>query len=130
MKCLHVDHSVKKNFFSALWRSSLGAQWVKDLALSLLWLRSLLWRRVHPWPGNFCHGTGVAQKSLIEKQYDRSKFPVKRRHFHFYEERRRGRGWLSTCVVDFAKGQDHFPYFTREGPVNAQPSLVCTVKGH
>ena len=33
--------------------SSLGAQWFKDLALSLLWLRSLLWHRVDPWPGNF-----------------------------------------------------------------------------
>ena len=26
------------------------AQWVKDLALSLLWLRSLLWWRLDPWP--------------------------------------------------------------------------------
>ena len=29
------------------------AQQVKDPALSLLWLGSLLWCRVHPWPGNF-----------------------------------------------------------------------------
>ena len=27
---------------------------VKDLALSLLWLRLLLWLKFHPWPGNFC----------------------------------------------------------------------------
>ena len=27
---------------------------VKDLVLSLLWLRSLLWCRFNPWPGNFC----------------------------------------------------------------------------
>ena len=27
---------------------------VKDLVLSLLWLRSLLWCRFDPWPGNFC----------------------------------------------------------------------------
>ena len=26
---------------------------VKDLALSLLWLGSLLWLRLDPWPGNF-----------------------------------------------------------------------------
>jgi len=29
-------------------------QWVKDLALSLLWLRLLLWRGFSPWLGNFC----------------------------------------------------------------------------
>ena len=27
---------------------------VKDPALSLLQLGSLLWQRFHPWPGNFC----------------------------------------------------------------------------
>ena len=36
-----------------LW-SSRVAQWVKDLALSLLWLGLLLWCRFDPWPGNFC----------------------------------------------------------------------------
>ena len=29
-------------------------QQVKDLALSPQWLRSLLWRRFDPWPGNVC----------------------------------------------------------------------------
>ena len=29
------------------------AQWAKDLALLLLWLRSVLWHRFSPWPGNF-----------------------------------------------------------------------------
>ena len=29
------------------------AQQVKDLALSLPWLRSLLWCEFIPWPGNF-----------------------------------------------------------------------------
>ena len=33
--------------------SSLTAQWVKDLMLSLLWLRQLLWHKFNPWPGNF-----------------------------------------------------------------------------
>ena len=28
------------------------AQWVKDLALSLQWLRSLLWHRFDSWPRN------------------------------------------------------------------------------
>ena len=27
-------------------------QQIKDSALSLLWFRSLLWLRFHPWPGN------------------------------------------------------------------------------
>ena len=34
--------------------SSLLAQQIKDLALSLQLLRSLLWLRFDPWPGNFC----------------------------------------------------------------------------
>ena len=29
------------------------AQWVKDLALSLLQLGLLVWYRFDPWPGNF-----------------------------------------------------------------------------
>ena len=29
------------------------AQWVKNLALSLLWLGSLLWHRFNPWPRHF-----------------------------------------------------------------------------
>jgi len=33
-------------------RSSLVAQWVKDPALSLPWLRSQLWLGFDPWPGN------------------------------------------------------------------------------
>ena len=35
-------------------RNSLVVQWVKGLALSLLWLRSLLWHGFNPWSGNFC----------------------------------------------------------------------------
>ena len=34
--------------------SSPVAKQVKDLALSLLWLRALLWCGLDPWPGNFC----------------------------------------------------------------------------
>lgn len=33
---------------------SLVAKWVKDLALSLLWLGLLLWHRIDRWPGNVC----------------------------------------------------------------------------
>ena len=35
-------------------RSSLVAQWVKDLVLSLQQLGLLLWHRFDPWPRNFC----------------------------------------------------------------------------
>lgn len=35
------------------------AQWIKNLALSLLWLRLQLGCRFSPWPGNVCCG-GVA----------------------------------------------------------------------
>ena len=37
------------------------AQQVKDLVLSLQWLRSLVWRRFDPWTGNF-HMLLVLQK--------------------------------------------------------------------
>ena len=33
--------------------SSLATQWVKDLALFLLWLWLQLWQGFHPWPRNF-----------------------------------------------------------------------------
>ena len=36
-----------------LYRSSSVAQWVKDLVLSLLRFRSLLWCGFDSWPGNF-----------------------------------------------------------------------------
>ena len=47
--------------FQTLWvigfeikiRSFLMAQQVKDLALSLLWLRPLLWCGFNPWPWDF-----------------------------------------------------------------------------
>ena len=35
-------------------RNSLAAQKVKDLVLSLQWLRSLLWHGFNPWPRSFC----------------------------------------------------------------------------
>ena len=51
-------HGSKKLFDGAspedMSRSFLVAQRVKDLALSLLWLRLLLWHGFSSWPGNFC----------------------------------------------------------------------------
>ena len=41
------------------------AQWVKDLALSLLWRRSQLQLRSTPWPGNFHMPSAKKKKCLI-----------------------------------------------------------------
>ena len=43
------------------------AQQVKDL-VSLLWLRSLLWRRFDPWPGNFRRPHGCSKKKKEEEE--------------------------------------------------------------
>ena len=43
-------------------RSSLVAQWVKDLALLLLWLWSQLWRGFDLWHGNFRMPQGWPKK--------------------------------------------------------------------
>ena len=42
------------------------SQWVKDLALSLLWLWLLLWFGFDPWPGNF-HMPQMQPKKKINK---------------------------------------------------------------
>ena len=42
-------------------------QWIKDLTLSLLWLRLLLWRRFNPWPRNF-HTPWVQPKQANKKK--------------------------------------------------------------
>ena len=39
------------------------AQWVKGLVLSLLWLWLELRHRFHPWPRNFLHAAGSANKT-------------------------------------------------------------------
>ena len=43
-------------------------QWVKDLALSLQWLGSLLWCRFDSWLGNF-HVLWVWPKIFFRKDY-------------------------------------------------------------
>ena len=47
-------------------KSSLVAQWVKELALSLLCLGSLLWHRFDPWPGNFCMSWARPKKKFAD----------------------------------------------------------------
>ena len=52
-------------------RSSLVAQQVKDLALLLLWLGSLLWHKFNHWPQNFCM-LRVQQKKKKKKVVEMS----------------------------------------------------------
>ena len=41
-------------------------QWVKDPALSLLWLRLQLWHRFNPWLAlKLLHATGMAMFSIL-----------------------------------------------------------------
>lgn len=54
-----------------IWGSSLVAQWVKDLALSLQQLGSLLRDEFSPWPRNFCMPWAQPKKkSMIWNQTD------------------------------------------------------------
>ena len=50
--CPH-HHMHTHNIYSCSSWSSLVAQWVKDLALSLQWFGLLLWPGFDPWPGKF-----------------------------------------------------------------------------
>ena len=45
-------------FFVIYFEEFPGAQQVKDLTLSLLWLKSLLWCKFNPWQGDFCKPQG------------------------------------------------------------------------
>ena len=58
MLIMRIHGSVSVECFDILvkdvGRSSLVAQRVKDLVVSLLWLWLLLWRRFDPWPWNLC----------------------------------------------------------------------------
>ena len=41
-------------------------QWVKNLALSLQWLGSLLWHRFDSWPGNFHTSRAWPKKKIFK----------------------------------------------------------------
>ena len=45
---------------------------VKDMVLSLLWLRLLLWHRFDPWPRNF-HMPGELPKKTKKKKQKKQK---------------------------------------------------------
>ena len=48
-------------------------EWVKGPALSLLWLRSLLWCRFGPWSGNFYMPWAQPKTNKQTKKVDRIK---------------------------------------------------------
>ena len=54
----------QKSFFKfqRIFRSLLAVYWVKDLALSLKWLDSLLCGGFDPWPGQLPHAAGMGKK--------------------------------------------------------------------
>ena len=56
--------------------SSLVAQWVKDPALSPLWLGSLLWHWFHTWPRNFPCAMGMAKKQTCVRRTGRANICV------------------------------------------------------
>ena len=51
--CNIPKHLLKQNYIRYSLRSSLVAQWVQDPALSLLWLKSLLWCKFDPFSTKF-----------------------------------------------------------------------------
>ena len=67
--------------------SSLVAQRVKDLVLSLLWLRSLVWHGFDPWPWgtSTCCGCSREREGVGKKEKGRKKGRKK-------EKERKGKG--------------------------------------
>ena len=50
------------------------AQWIKDMVLSLLWLRLLLWCMFNPWPQNFCMPwVGASRPPATKKEFCRNR---------------------------------------------------------
>ena len=69
--------------------SSLVAQQVKDLALSLLWLWLQLWCKFSPWPREFLHALGAAEKKRgCGGNQDMEKFITAQDHFNQHMELR------------------------------------------
>ena len=55
----NIQENLHINYYN---QSSLVAQQVKDLPLSLWQFESLLWHEFHPWPKEMPHATGAAKK--------------------------------------------------------------------
>ena len=74
LKLAHVI-SWKKEVWEYVYRNSLVAQQVKDLALSLLWLRSLLWHWFNPLPRNFHTPWVRPEKNPTQQKSNHKKSP-------------------------------------------------------
>ena len=66
---LNKDKDVSRAVVCKMHRSFFVVQQVEDLALSLLWLRLLLWHGFKPWPGNI-HMLCVAKKKKQQLKID------------------------------------------------------------
>lgn len=62
-------HYPGEALLKAQWRGSLVASQIKDLALSLLWLGSLLWQAFDPQLGNFCGRSQNKTEQSVMKTY-------------------------------------------------------------
>ena len=58
----------KKNYKNKIRQLFPDGLAIEDLALSLLWLRALLWHGFHPWPGNFCRLQAWPKKVVANKE--------------------------------------------------------------
>ena len=69
MQTAKLQNSKKKRL-----KEFCGGLVVKDLVLSLLWLKSLLWHEFDPWPRNFLlYATGAAKEKKKKKKKERKK---------------------------------------------------------
>ena len=74
------------------------AQQVKDPALSLQWLRSLLWHRFNPWPRNF-HMPQVRHKKRKEdSNYYTLFFFFRATRAAYVSSQTGGRNWSCSCA--------------------------------
>ena len=86
---------LNKLFIKLQFWISLVVQWAKDLSFSLEQLRSLLWCRFDPWPGNF-HMQQAQPKNSFKKSnfklHNLMKVPRKHIHIRFWSSEDQGLG--------------------------------------
>ena len=91
-------------------------QWVKDPALSLQWLRSLLWHGFHLWLGNF-HMSWAWPKTKEKKRVVLNNFSI---HVHSWMDIKLM--WLWNVIslhtgIDLAKQQEMEHLFVHAGQI-------------
>ena len=99
-------------------RSSLVAQWVKDLALSLLWLGLLLWCSLDLWLREPPHAVGLGRNKTKQKQQTTLSFFLSCMSWPTY---------ISTCLPHL---WPHLPYLSTWHSLVALAPFCCTVLGY